>query len=408
MSDSSAFTVARPSPRVASIDVLRGLTILTMIFVNDLAGLRDIPAWMKHFPSNQDGMTFVDVVFPAFLFIVGMSIPLAIGGRLDRGESSIRVFGHIAVRTVGLLIIGVFMVNMRGMNAAATGMSADLWTFLAFVGVILVWNRYPASGGAWRGLSSALRCLGAGLLVYMAVIYRRGEGEQITGMRTQWWGIVGLIGWAYLTACVAYLLFRRQPAGLMGVLGLLIAMYFGDKSGMLNFAGIVREYVSLGSHIGGHSAITVAGVLLTMYVLEPAADRTHARRIAGTLVFAAGLAAAGYLLRRPYGISKVQATPAWCLYSSAICCVLYAALYGIVDGLRSKRWAAFLTPAGANPLLAYILPGIVLAVLGMCGVEFLKTHYNAGLVGIVRSVLFALAMLALTGLLARLGIRLRL
>ncbi|MBN1892873.1 hypothetical protein JW906_00180, partial [bacterium] len=49
--------------RIWSIDVLRGLTILVMLFVNDVAGVKDAPAWMKHVsPSTADGMTFVDVV----------------------------------------------------------------------------------------------------------------------------------------------------------------------------------------------------------------------------------------------------------------------------------------------------------------------------------------------------------
>ena len=62
--------------RIISVDVLRGLTILLMIFVNDLG--RGAPSWMHHIqPSSADGMTLADVVFPAFLFIVGVSIPLA-------------------------------------------------------------------------------------------------------------------------------------------------------------------------------------------------------------------------------------------------------------------------------------------------------------------------------------------
>ena len=81
--------------RVASVDALRGLTILLMIFVNDLGP--HAPSWMHHIqPPNADGMTLADVVFPAFLFIVGVSIPLAI----DRGPlpwtRRFAQLGHIA------------------------------------------------------------------------------------------------------------------------------------------------------------------------------------------------------------------------------------------------------------------------------------------------------------------------
>ncbi|MBZ0255255.1 DUF5009 domain-containing protein, partial [bacterium] len=112
--------------RIVSIDVLRGLIILVMIFVNDVVGVHGSPAWMKHMPSQQDGMTFVDLVFPAFLFIVGMSIPYAIGGRLDRGESIIAILKHIAIRTFGLLCIGVYMVNTETI-ADGGSWASSLW-----------------------------------------------------------------------------------------------------------------------------------------------------------------------------------------------------------------------------------------------------------------------------------------
>jgi len=61
--------------RIASVDALRGLVILLMIFVNDVAGVKAAPSWLKHVSAEADGMTLSDLVFPAFLFIMGMSIP---------------------------------------------------------------------------------------------------------------------------------------------------------------------------------------------------------------------------------------------------------------------------------------------------------------------------------------------
>src|SRR6476660_1734916 len=101
--------------RITSIDALRGLVMFTMIFVNDLAGAgKIVPNWMVHFSDRHkhgSGMTFVDVVFPAFLFIVGMSIPFALARRLARGEPLWKIALHVIARTAALLGIGILMVN---------------------------------------------------------------------------------------------------------------------------------------------------------------------------------------------------------------------------------------------------------------------------------------------------------
>src|SRR5688572_21053119 len=99
------------APRALAIDVFRGLTILVMIFVNDVASVRELPQWMMHMPPGRSGMTFVDVVFPAFLFIVGMAIPLAIDRRLDEGQPPIRLLGHVARRALALVWIGLVIMN---------------------------------------------------------------------------------------------------------------------------------------------------------------------------------------------------------------------------------------------------------------------------------------------------------
>jgi len=56
--------------RVVAIDIVRALTMVLMIFVNDLGTLRNIPRWLEHVEPGVDGIGLADTVFPAFLFIV--------------------------------------------------------------------------------------------------------------------------------------------------------------------------------------------------------------------------------------------------------------------------------------------------------------------------------------------------
>src|SRR5690349_2008170 len=131
---------SRPQ-RIASIDALRGFVMFTMIFVNDLAGApkRLVPDWMVHYSDRHrggSGMTFVDLVFPGFLFIVGMSIPFAIGSRLKKGEPLWKIVVHVLVRVLALLFVGILMVNETP-DTASMGWSGTLWSVLIYLSAML-------------------------------------------------------------------------------------------------------------------------------------------------------------------------------------------------------------------------------------------------------------------------------
>ena len=78
--------------RIASIDIFRGLTVLVMVFVDNLGFVKGLPWWTHHMPLGSNGMTYVDMVFPAFLFVMGVSIPLAVERRVSAGDSYGRVW----------------------------------------------------------------------------------------------------------------------------------------------------------------------------------------------------------------------------------------------------------------------------------------------------------------------------
>lgn len=405
-----------PEERVVSIDIFRGLTILLMIFVNDVAGISGVPWWLKHADEvswlSTDGMTLVDLVFPAFLFIVGMSIPFAFDRRLSSGVGMLDQLGHILLRTLGLLTIGVFMVNMGRYDATTAILSRSSWIILFFSSVILVWNRYPRQGKGYV-LGWVFRSLGFILLGFLAWSYRGTLSEGTVWMRTSWWGILGLIGWSYLTASLIYLIIRKCFSFHLLALFVLVAINIGDRCGASIPLGPINDYIWMAGQIGGHTTLTQAGVILGLLFMETTPAPTPSRRIGWMLGFAAVLAVLGYFFdplepARLFGISKNNATPSWTLYSAAICTVVYAFIYWIADICQFRGWAAPVRPAGSNPLLAYILPNLVLSFLGIVGITWLSTHLKSGSVGILRSLIFAFFIVGVTALLSRLSIRLKL
>jgi heparan-alpha-glucosaminide N-acetyltransferase len=358
---------AAPAARSRTLDVLRGLTILVMIFVNDLAGVQNVPAWMKHVqPHDADGMTFVDVVFPAFLFIVGLSIPLALGKRLETGEPRWRTWRHVLTRTGGLLLIGLFMVNAENISSEGR-LSPALWSLFFYAAVFLLFGAAPRDGGSPTAVRLR-RWAGVALLVAAALVFR-GRGEPgLMELRPHWWGILGLIGWAYLVACTIFILLRKTLAGVVGTIPLLYCLYVAQAAGAFSGFTWLSGWIEVGSMLGSHAAITVSGLAMGIALGPESAAAPHAQRLRWALLYSLGLAAAAHLLHAAHGshsmfiFNKIFATPPWCLLSSAITVAVWALLYWIIDVRGSAGWAALLEGAGQNALTAYLL-AFVLDVL---------------------------------------------
>ena len=118
--------------------------------------------------------------------------------RRKKGDSEWQLVKHVLLRTVALLVMGVFLVNGETINETATGMPRYLWNTLSCLSFILIWNIYPKNANKY--LVYAAKAAGIITLIVLAFIYRGGEDDQLNRFKPQWWGILGLIGWSYLVA----------------------------------------------------------------------------------------------------------------------------------------------------------------------------------------------------------------
>jgi heparan-alpha-glucosaminide N-acetyltransferase len=360
---STAGTATPPATRITSIDALRGFVMFMMIFVNDLAGAPEkiVPDWMCHFsdrhPESSSGMTFVDMVFPAFLFLVGMSIPFALGLRLNRGEPACKIFRHVVTRTLALLALGILMVNGESGGTALWAATMFLSGIFAFC-QITPRNPKPETAAFWKQFNVAVRSLGFVGMLYSALVFRSRHGHRMLTLwpfhlNTDWYGILGLIGWAYLAAAILFLIFRTHRTALLGCVALMTCFFIADKHHFFDHFWPAR-FVDFGGTLGSQAAITVAGLLLATILVTP--DMTAVKaRIRFTALFVVGFAFAALLLTGLYGISKDQATPAWCLWSCAITAALWLGFYYFCDVKPVPLIARPLAVAGQNVLLAYLL-----------------------------------------------------
>lgn len=390
--------------RIYSIDIMRGLTLVLMLFVNDLY-MPGVPAWLGHMKADFDGMGLADWVFPGFLFMVGMAIPFSIGNRISKGESSYDISRHIIVRSVSLLIIGVLSLNSGRVNAEFTGMGENLWSILMLIGVFLIWNNYIENDRNFFTIAG-LRLAGVALLVFLVFRFRSGQMVNNGSLITGWWGILGLIGWGYLVSAFIYYAVRDNIPGTVIAWLFFLGLNILSKLDLLSGLNPLKPI--LGVIIEGNVPFIVLSGLLTTLILKKLSP-DYRKSILTIVAFGVLCIAAGFILRKWFIISKIKATPSWGFICNGISMILFALLYWIIDIKKHSKWSFFLKPAGENSLTTYLAPDIIYGIIFSISVPILfYKDSDIPLVVIAGSIVWSLLMAGLTALLVRLNIKLKL
>ena len=374
-----------------------------MIFVNDLWTLKKIPDWLGHVPAKVDGLGLADVVFPAFLVIVGLSIPFAISKRIEKGEGVSQTLRHIFFRTLALLTMGVFHVNLESYNGEVTLLSKPIWQILMTIAFFLIWLDYSPYLNKKR--NKLLQVIGVMVLAILAYLYIGGTSENPTWMKFHWWGILGLIGWAYLIASLIYLLFRETMA--IYIVFFLFFLFFNsaEKLGWLDFLSSIRPYFWISGN-GSNPAFSMAGIVIGLYYKNYLSKGKYKNY--GLVLGASALALILFGLgTRPFwGIHKIGASPSWVAICTGLSFVVLAVLIWLADKKGKAHWFNIIKPAGTSTLTCYLLPYIHYALFSIVGIA-LPLVLRTGYIGILKSLLYGLIIILITGLLERNKIKLK-
>jgi heparan-alpha-glucosaminide N-acetyltransferase len=383
--------------RLLSIDVFRAITMFFMIFVNDLSGVRDVPGWIDHVKASEDGMHFADTIFPIFLFIAGLSIPLGLGKRINKGESFPAIAGHILLRSFALIAMGFFHVNLENYSRGAV-LPIGIWELLLTLSFFLIWLDYPESLSKVKRY--ILTGIGVVLLVTLAILFKGGSADAPEGLRSSWWGILGIIGWAYLVCAFIFLIARGGGLVLIGTLILFVAINISIHASLID----VKLWVITD---GNSVSLMMFGVVISLLYSRLAEKRNY-RTL--WLIFSSsgiGLILLGLVIR-PYteGISKIHSTPSWVFICTGIGILVFELLIWLVDVKGKQNWFSLIKPAGTSTLTCYLLPYFMVAIFYIVHFRYPRfLNYGAG--GIIRSFAVAFILILITGLLEKRRLRLK-
>jgi len=320
---------ARPE-RMVSLDVFRGITIAAMILVNDPGSWGHIYPPLEH--AEWNGWTPTDLIFPFFLFIVGVSLTLSFASRLARGLTGASLAIHVLRRSVLIFAIGLFLNGFPNF---------DFHT-IRIMGVLQ---------------RIALCYLGVGLL-YLAT-YRREVGADGKVRARANIAVIAGVAVALLLGYWALMTFVPVPG------------YGAGHLGKVENLGAYIDRALMHGHLWSESktwdpegllstlpafATALMGILAGEWIRS---GRKDTRKVAGLALAGAGFMVLGRLLHPYFPINKNLWTSTFVLFTGGFAMLVLALCYWIVDVRGWRKWATPFLVFGMNAILAYALAALV-------------------------------------------------
>ncbi len=321
---------ASSATRLRSLDVFRGMTVAGMILVNNPGTWGAIYSPLKH--AEWHGWTPTDFVFPFFLFIVGVSITLALSRRVEAGGSQRDLYVKIVRRAAIIFGLGLFLTAF------------PFWDFSKNTFVDLSTLR----------LSGVLNRI-AVCYLFVALIFLK------TDWRKQAYVFAGL-----LVAYWAILTFIPAP---------------GFAAGDMSKEGSIASHldrVLLGKHMwsGGRGVYEPEGILSTLGALATTlagvltghllrSRRADAEKVSALFVAGVACVVAGWAWNYWHPVNKPLWTSSYVLFTAGLGLQLLAVCYWLIDMKGYRRWSVPFAVYGTNALAVFFLTGICAELLGV-------------------------------------------
>lgn len=330
--------------RIQALDIMRGITIAGMIMVNNPGSWSTIYAPLRH--ATWCGLTPTDMVFPFFMFIMGITTFLSM--QRYGFQPTAAVFRKIITRTLGIILVGVFIS----------------W----FAHFCYYWNSADGSSGFGSQLLEAANVFPT--LRYSGVLHRLAVCYGIVAIAAT------LIShrrfpWIILALFVAYFIILEAGNG-----------YAYDETNILS---IVDRAILSPEHMYNDNNIDPEGILSTipsighvmigfcvgrmMFSKESGnapQDATQAlySKITALLLVGACLLMAGFLFSYACPINKKIWSPSFAMVTCGFGSLLLAVLIWLIDIKGKKSWGRFFEVFGVNPLFMYVMSDIVAILFG--------------------------------------------
>jgi predicted acyltransferase len=304
--------------RIVSIDALRGFT---MVFI--IGGGGFVSSFYKVWPNsftealakNMDhagweGFYFMDLIFPLFLFLVGILLPFVILGRVEKGISPGKLYRHILKRTLVLIFLGLVNYGLLHFDWATMRWSS----VLGRIGICYFFASLLLIHTNWRVQAIVVLVILIGYWAAVMFIPVPGYGP----------GVLTPEG------CLTTWLDQKLIPGTLGL-------------GLYDRQGVLSTFTAL--------ATTLIGVLAGHWLRS---ERTTNQKILGFIIAGLVTLAAGWIWGQFFFISRNVWTSSFVLYSAGWCFLLLALFYWIIDVKGYKKWTFFLVVIGMNAITIWV------------------------------------------------------